>query len=182
MDNQSRKIYVVYNPKAGGQGEADALRAALAKHFLPTQWSVDLHETVENEDVTASCRAACDRGLSLMVSAGGDGTLVSVANALVNRQIPLGILPLGTGNLLAKVLGVPLKLEEAIQLLVGDHTTTKIDALKVGERYFFSNVSVGISPTIMGETKTAEKSASACWRMYGPPLNGQPCLIFTVMS
>jgi diacylglycerol kinase family enzyme len=118
---------------------------------------VEIYETTGKEDVTAICRAACDQGTSLVVSAGGDGTLVGVANALVDRQIPLGILPLGTGNLLARVLNVPLKLDEAVQLLAGDHTVVEMDVLKVGDRYFFSNVGVGISPEIMDETTSAQK-------------------------
>ena len=92
-----------------------------------------------------------------MIAAGGDGTVVGVANGLVNSPVPLGILPLGTGNDLARVLGVPLKVDEALDLLVGDHLIIEADALKVGDRYFFSNVSVGITPQVMGETKSAQK-------------------------
>ncbi|CAG0932591.1 hypothetical protein TFLX_02667 [Thermoflexales bacterium] len=44
-----------------------------------------------------------------------------------------------------------------MQLLVSDHTVMEIDALQVGERYFFSNVSVGISPQMMNDTTSADK-------------------------
>src|SRR5512143_4013328 len=157
MDNSNQKVFAVYNPKAGGEGQADELRSTLTQYFTAPQWSLEIHETTAEEDVTALCRAACDRGLSLLVSAGGDGTLMSVANALVGRSIPLGILPLGTGNLLAKVLGIPSKLDEAVKLLSGDHTMIEIDTLKVGDRHFLSNVSVGISPIIMSDTSTEQK-------------------------
>ena len=157
MDNSMQKVFVVYNPKAGEEDQTAELRSALACHFTSSRWTVEIYETTGKEDVTAICRAACEQGTSLVVSAGGDGTLVGVANALVDRQIPLGILPLGTGNRLARVLSVPLKLDEAVQLLAGDHTVIEIDALKVGDRYFFSNVSVGMSPEIMNETKSEQK-------------------------
>jgi len=157
MDNSGQKVFVVFNPKAGKEDEANELHSSLARHFTSPRWTVEIYETTGKEDVTATCRAACEQGTSLLISAGGDGTLVGVANALVHRQIPLGILPLGTGNRLARVLSIPLKLDEAVQLLAGDHTIIVIDALKVGDRYFFSNVSVGMSPEIMNETKSAQK-------------------------
>jgi diacylglycerol kinase (ATP) len=157
MDNSRQKAFVVFNPKAGREDEAVELRSALTRHFTSPRWTVEIYETTGKEDVTAICRVACEKGASLVISAGGDGTLVGVANALVHSQVPLGVLPLGTGNRLARILSVPLKLDEAVQLLAGDHTVIEIDALKVGDRYFLSNVSVGMSPEIMNETKSAQK-------------------------
>jgi len=157
MDNSDQKVFVVFNPTAGKEDQAAELRSALALHFPLPKWMVEIHETTGKEDVTAICRAACEGGAALVVSAGGDGTLVSVANALVHRQIPLGILPLGTGNRLARVLSVPLKLDEAVQLIAGEHKVIEIDALKVGDRYYFSNVSVGMSSEIMNETTSQDK-------------------------
>jgi diacylglycerol kinase family enzyme len=87
-----------------------------------------------------------------VIAAGGDGTLVGVANGLVHSPVPLG-----TGNDLARILLIPLKLDEAMDLLVSDHVVMEVDALKVGERHFFSNVSVGISPEVMNDTSSAEK-------------------------
>ena len=149
MDNSNQKVFVVFNPKAGKEGQADEVRAAVASHFTAPQWTSEIYETTgkEDEDVAAICRAACAHGATLVVSAGGDGTLVGVGNGLVNSPVPLGILPLGTGNDLARILSIPLKLDEAMDLLVNDHDVMEVDALKVGERHFFSNVSVGISPT-----------------------------------
>ena len=71
--------------------------------------------------------------------------------------MPLGILPLGTGNFLARALLVPMKLEEAADLLVGDHATTPVDALEVDGRHYFTNVSVGMSPQAVVETSSADK-------------------------
>ena len=159
MDNSNQKVFVVFNPKAGKEGQADEVRAALAQHFTLPQWTSEVYETTgeKDEDVAAICRAACKRGADIVVAAGGDGTLIGVANGLIHSPIPLGILPLGTGNDLARALLIPLKLDEAMDLLVSDHTAMEVDALKVGERYFFSNVSVGISPQMMSDTKPAHK-------------------------
>jgi diacylglycerol kinase (ATP) len=159
MDNSSQKAFVVFNPSAGKEAQAAEVRAALTRHFTSPRWMPEIYETTgkEDEDIAAICRAACGRGASLVISAGGDGTLIGVANGLVHSPIPLGILPLGTGNDLARALLIPLNLDEAMQLLVSDHAVMAIDALQVGERYFFSNVSVGISPQMMNDTTSADK-------------------------
>jgi len=159
MTNANQKVFVVFNPKAGKEDQADEIRAALAQHFTPPQWTFEIYETTgeEGEDVAAICRAACTRGANLVVSAGGDGTLIGVANGLINSRIPLGILPIGTGNDLARVLSIPLKVDEAMDLLVNDHVVMDVDALKVDQRHFFSNVSVGISPQMMRDAKPEHK-------------------------
>jgi YegS/Rv2252/BmrU family lipid kinase len=159
MDNANQKVFVVFNPKAGKEDQADEVRAALASHFTPPRWTPEIYETTgkEDEDVAAICRAACARGASLVISAGGDGTLAGVGNGLINSPVPLGILPLGTGNGLARALLIPLKLDEAMDLLVSDHTVMEVDALQVGERHFFLNVSVGITPEMISNTKSEDK-------------------------
>ena len=161
MDNSSQKVFVVFNPKAGKENEAAEVPEMLARYFIPPQWTPEIYETTGKEDVAAICRAACERGASLVVSAGGDGTLVGVANGLVHRPVPLGILPLGTGNALARALLIPLKLDEDVNLLVSDHAVMEMDALKVGERYFFSNVSVGISAEVMKPSSQRIKKITA---------------------
>jgi diacylglycerol kinase (ATP) len=159
MDHSSQKVFVVFNPSAGKESQAAEVRAALTRHFTMPQWTSEIYETTgqADEDVAVICRAACARGASLVISAGGDGTLIGVANGLVHSPVPLGILPLGTGNDLARALLIPMNLDEAMQLLVSDHAVKEIDALQVGERYFFSNVSVGISPQMMHDTTSADK-------------------------
>jgi YegS/Rv2252/BmrU family lipid kinase len=157
MEPSLQKAFVVYNPKAGDENQADELRAVLQRYFTAPEWSFEIYEITGKEDVTAICRTACDQGSTLVVSAGGDGTVMSVASALVQRPTPMGVLPLGTGNLLSKILNIPQKLDEAARLLVEEHVLIEIDTLKVGERYLLLNVSVGISPIIMNETAPAEK-------------------------
>ncbi len=157
MDNSNQKVFVVINPKAGKENQGDEVRTALAHYFTADLWTSEIYETTGKEDVAAVCRAACERGATLVIAAGGDGTLVGVANGLVNSPVPLGILPLGTGNDLARALLIPLKLDEAMQLMVSDHVVKEVDALQVGKRYFFSNVSVGITPEMMSDTKPADK-------------------------
>jgi diacylglycerol kinase (ATP) len=157
VNNPKQHVFVVLNPKAGNSDLANDIHMALEKYFPTPEWTTEIYEMTGDEDIAALCRDSCERGACLVVAAGGDGTLVSVANGLVDSHIPLGVLPLGTGNDLARILGIPLKLQDALELLAGDHDVIEVDALKVGKRYFLSNVSVGISPHVMKDTKPEQK-------------------------
>ena len=157
MTTPQPKIFLVINPQAGNANQAEELAAALAVHFPAPQWHTEIYETTGEEDVTAIVKAACKNGATLVVAGGGDGTVAEVANGLINSPILLGILPLGTGNDLGRILNIPLEMEPALAVLAGEHTIIPIDALKVDERYFLSNVSVGLTPTIMQETQPADK-------------------------
>ncbi len=150
----NQKVFVVCNPVAG-QAHIDEIHTALEQHF--TSWAMEIYETTGKEDIAAVCRDACQRGASLVIAVGGDGTVFGVANGLVNTSIPLGILPKGTGNGLARALNIPLELDQALDLLAGEPARLPLDALQVGKRYFFLNVSVGISPQLMKDTKSQQK-------------------------
>ena len=63
---------------------------------------VEVHEVSRGDDLRAIVRSAVERGCDLVVAAGGDGTVSAVANGLVGTETPLGIIPLGTANVLAQ--------------------------------------------------------------------------------
>jgi diacylglycerol kinase (ATP) len=157
MDNNHQKVFVVLNPAAGNADHADAFRTALASHFMSPTWTSEIYETTGKEDLPAICREACQRGASLVIAAGGDGTVGEVGNGLVNSPVPLGVIPLGTGNDLARILKIPIESDKALDLLVGDHDVIEVDALKVKDRYFFLNVSAGFSPQMMKDTSSQQK-------------------------
>jgi diacylglycerol kinase (ATP) len=157
MDPNGKKVFAVLNPKAGKANQSAEVRAALQPAFPSPPWTMEIHETTGNEDVAAICRAACAAGATLVIAAGGDGTVHAVANGLVHGPVPLGIIPLGTANFLARALLIPVRLEEALDLIVGEHGVMDVDALGVGERFFFSNVSVGLSPNAINDIRPADK-------------------------
>jgi YegS/Rv2252/BmrU family lipid kinase len=157
MNHGIQHVFVVMNPKSGNAGQSELIREAVAKYFPPPAWTADIHEITGEDDVAQVCREACANGATLVIAAGGDGTVGSVANGLIGSEVPLGIVPLGTGNDLARILGIPLDLEAALQAIATEPLLLEIDALNVGGQYFLSNVSVGISPHIMDETSSAQK-------------------------
>ncbi len=160
MENQAglkaQKIYVVLNPVAG-HSIAGELQRVLEQQFGELGWTYEVYETTGEENLTEVTRAACQNGAGVVVAAGGDGTVSGVVNGLVHTEIPLGIIPVGTGNGLARAMGIPLLPEDAIRLLAGEHTLQCVDAMQVGEEYFVLNVSAGISSRAMRDTKPEDK-------------------------
>ncbi len=159
------RAFVVLNPKSGSCTVAD-VRKAVAE--LMTGAEVEIHEVARGDDLPALVRAAVDRGCDPIVAAGGDGTVSTVADALVGTAAHLVILPLGTANVLARELGIPVDLEGACRLgahscvpegsLAGrQHAVVRLDAMKVGDRHYFTQVGVGIDALMIRDTADEHK-------------------------
>ena len=107
-------------------------------------------------------RAARARGITLVVAAGGDGTVGAVVNAIADTDMTLGVLPLGTSNDFARSLSLPLNLDEACAVLVGGIPTLVDLGLMTGRdgtrRYFVHAAIVGLNTTF------ARNASSASWR------------------
>lgn len=169
------------NPVAG-RSDSDVVRRALERHSRGGSWRVEVYETTGEERVAEVVHAAVERGFDLFVAAGGDGTVSAVIDGLADTDIPLGIIPVGTGNALAHELGVPLDLDGALRLLMGEHAVLDIDAMQadvasdarmmntvdgdrasavqassVGARLFVLSLSVGVSALMMRDTNPEDK-------------------------
>lgn len=84
----------------------------------------------------------------VIVAGGGDGTVCAVAQVLVDRAVPLGILPLGTLNHFARDLGLPLDIEAAAAIIAAGRSAT-VDAAEVNGRIFVNNSSIGLYPNMV---------------------------------
>lgn len=160
MTTSTQRIFIVINPKAGSY-VADAVRNTLERYFprnLPEgEPFCEIHETGHDEKLVEVVRDACGRGFAMIVAAGGDGTVSGVADGVVGSDVPLGILPLGTANVLARELGIPVDLDRACALLAGKHSIARIDAMQAGDHSYFTQVGVGIDSIMIRDTPTEKK-------------------------
>lgn len=152
------KAVLFYNPKSGNSRLEPQL-GLINKHFAKNQ--IEL-ETIlvpkPGDEIKAIIDKAIADGVYLILAAGGDGTVSMISTHLVGTDIPIGIIPLGTGNVLAKALHIPQNIEKALELITSnDHSDVKIDTFKMNDRFFIINVSVGVSPEIMRAVNSSDK-------------------------
>jgi diacylglycerol kinase (ATP) len=135
---------IIVNPVAGGarldQGRRRAELAAGVLAARGTDGEVVITERRGQARELAAAAAA--RGARLVIAWGGDGTVNEVASALVHRPTALGIVPAGSGNGLARDLGVARRAERAIAEALAA-MPRPIDAGELGGRLFFSVAGIG---------------------------------------
>jgi diacylglycerol kinase family enzyme len=100
--------------------------------------------------------ASIREGADIVVACGGDGTINEVASCLVSTPIPLGIIPLGSGNGLASNLHIPKNLRRALAI-IRNHRTVKIDVGQVDGHYFFSNTGIGFDADVIKYYESSQK-------------------------
>jgi YegS/Rv2252/BmrU family lipid kinase len=152
-----KKAFVILNP-AAGRNAHEFVREALRRHFTASHIQYEVHETMEAEKPGEIVRARMREGFDLAVAAGGDGTVSEVIDGLVEHSKPLGIIPTGTGNLIARELGIPDDVDESVAVIAGAPRSMKIDAMRIGRRAFVLNASVGISASVIGSTTRESKN------------------------
>ncbi len=153
---QKKRIFVILNP-VSGTSDCDAVNDAIQKFAQEHNWECEVHETQKDEDLRQLLRQVVKKGMDLVIAAGGDGTVSAVVSGLVNTQVPLGILPAGTGNVLARDLNIPLDTDQALALLGGENSVRTMDAMQISNDYYVMNASVGVSADTMENTPRAEK-------------------------
>lgn len=103
-------------------------------------------------------REAVNQGASLVVAAGGDGTVNEVVNGLGDSGVCLGILPIGSVNVLAMELGLPMDVPGAARV-IREGATRKIDLGQVNGRRFVQLAGVGLDAQVVRETDHGSKKA-----------------------
>jgi YegS/Rv2252/BmrU family lipid kinase len=155
--NGAKKVFIVMNPVSGVKDTGNSRKTI--EDFCQSQgWAYEIYETKPDDDLRGQVRKQLKQKVDYVLAAGGDGTVAAVVNGLVNSQVPLGILPLGTGNNLARDLSIPLALPDALALLASEKQVLQnMDVFQVGETYYVMNVSIGVSADTMEKTGREEK-------------------------
>lgn len=134
---------VILNPRAGA---AEEIRESLGR-AIDRLDGIEIRETERAGGARALAERAVAEGFDRVVAAGGDGTLNEVLNGIAPDfgRVELGLLPAGTGNDLARTLGVPPDLEEAVEILArGAVRSLDLARLRTEEEdRWFLNVSAG---------------------------------------
>lgn len=145
-----RRVLLIANPASRhGRRLTSRAKRTLRAHGVSCDVTATTHPG-HAADVAVARGADYDAVFTL----GGDGTAMDVAGALAGTGWPVGVLAGGTGNLLARALGIPLNVKRAIpSLLAGDVVRVDLGRLSSGRRFAIAG-GVGIDATMVAETPT----------------------------
>ncbi|MDZ4844750.1 MAG: diacylglycerol kinase family lipid kinase [Chitinophagales bacterium] len=145
-----KRILFIINPKSGiRKEEKSRLPQLIEQHLDKTLYDYSISYTEYAGHAIELSKEAAESGYHVVVSVGGDGSMNEIAGSLVGTDVILGIMPFGSGNGLARHLGIPINAKKALDVLNKFHAA-KID---VGEyapgKYFFSNVGIGFAVKVV---------------------------------
>lgn len=180
----SRSCAVIWNPSK--VMDRASFRRTIEYELEQGGWDDALWlQTKPNDPGYSMTRTALSRDVDLVLVAGGDGTVRVVCSELAGSGIPLGIIPAGTGNLLARNLGIPLDEVAAARVAFGgkpepiDLVKVTIDGDEAGAEHFAVMAGIGIDARIMEKTrpelkKTVGSAAyflAAAQEVTSPPMD-----------
>jgi diacylglycerol kinase (ATP) len=151
------KAFIILNPASGKQA-SEPINEAINRYFTNSHIDYEIYETKKDDKPGDIVRKRLTEGFDLVIAAGGDGTVSAVIDGLIGSHAALAIIPAGTENLLARDLTLPLEIEKAVEIIAGPHKFRKIDAMRIGERAYILNVSLGISASVISGTTPKSKS------------------------
>ncbi|MDR0659716.1 MAG: diacylglycerol kinase family lipid kinase [Prevotellaceae bacterium] len=136
-----RKIAFIVNPISGTKSKARVV-SYIRTHPVLRNDNLQLYKTKCAGDATTAARKFAQEGYDIVVAIGGDGTVNEVAQGLMGTDTALGIIPMGSGNGLARDLGLPMNYEKAVDTLAIDKIIT-IDGGTINEQHFFCTSGIG---------------------------------------
>ena len=160
-------IKIIISAGAGTVAGSDnqKLCERLAEIFKENQIDVDMSLAQSGAEVTQLAQDAASGPHKVLVAAGGDGTVNTVAAAAIEGDKILGVLPLGTLNHFARDLNIPFDLQAAANTIVASHTAT-VDVAEVNSRIFLNNSSLGLYPIIVRERQKRERLGFQKWPAF----------------
>ena len=156
-----KSVSVIFNPVSGTtdpEARQKIISDALASHGYTCQYLF----TSKEEGANALAQKALADGVDLIAVSGGDGTVMEVLSALVGKNVPVAVLPAGTGNLLSINLGIPVTVPDAVDVALSGMPYT-LDLVKMDEdRYFAIMGGMGLDAQMIND---ADRDAK---RKFGP--------------
>lgn len=144
-----KRVRLVMNPISGDDEQPNPMKlpdiiAAIEAEGL----RADLAFTKADESPATIAQQAVSEGYDLVVVGGGDGTVSEVAKGLIGTSMPLGIIPIGTFNNIARSLNLPIDVAEACQVLARGQVKAIDIGQANGKDFFFEAAGVGLDATL----------------------------------
>ncbi|MBK9302134.1 MAG: diacylglycerol kinase family lipid kinase [Bacteroidetes bacterium] len=147
-----QSFFFIINSRIGSE-KIKQLQSAIDTYLSDKQ--VQLTYTAYGGHATLLAQEALQLKDTVVVAVGGDGTVNEVIQQLACTNVPLAIIPTGSGNGLARHCQIPINMTQAVALLATGHLLT-IDLGKANEKYFISNAGVGFDAWVCNTIKTTK--------------------------
>ena len=167
---EKRRVAVVFNGRAGAALDHPYAMSELTETFA-TAGLDPVFIPTDAGTLPERIQLAVDAAAAIVVVAGGDGTVACAAQILAGTDTPLGILPFGTMNLLAKDLGIPVDDTEAAIALLAEGTARRIDVGTVGGHVFACASMLGL-PVQLGRQREKHRAGGPAWRRWSQLAGG----------
>jgi YegS/Rv2252/BmrU family lipid kinase len=157
-----RKVVLISNPKTGRYGSRRATIEELSDYLTSNDLDVSVLTTSAPGDATRFAHRAAHNGTSDVVVAGGDGTINEAIQGIAGTKARLAIIPRGTGNVLARELGLPLEPQQAANVVVQSksrevHFGVAIDERTDTRRYFLLMAGIGLDASVVTNVQPSLK-------------------------
>ena len=140
-------ISVILNP-ASGTARRPGLAEEIGGLFRNAGVDAAVHTLGDPRGAAMAARGALQDRADVVVAAGGDGTVSAVAAELAGKDVPLGVLPLGTMNHFARDARIPIDLPGAVATIASGRPR-RVDIGRVNAHLFINNSSIGVYPDIV---------------------------------
>ncbi|KQS41363.1 diacylglycerol kinase family protein [Pedobacter sp. Leaf194] len=145
------KLLFIINPGSGSHNIN--LKEVISNHFETKQIETELFELPEDCSIEKIKQKIISAHPDKVVAVGGDGTLKLVAECLLNSETPIGIIPAGSANGMAKELGIPTDITEALDFLETG-TPKKIHVVKINEEICIHLADLGFNAYLVNKFDT----------------------------
>lgn len=143
------KIHFIVNPIAGN-GKNMLSMKHINKIFPPHSYEIEIKSTGYPKHAIELTKESIAGKADIIVACGGDGTVNEVASCLLNTNIALGIIPMGSGNGLASNLKIPRRLSQALNI-IKNRQLMAIDTGQINSFSFFSNMGIGFDAHVISD-------------------------------
>ena len=136
-----KKIHFIINP-ISGTGKQENIEEKISQEIDSSSFDFFIHYTKEKGHATKIAQQLVLDKADVVVAVGGDGTVNEIAQALVNSRTILGIIPTGSGNGLARHLGIPQQVNRSLRL-INTLNTKAIDSCTANNQFFVNVSGIG---------------------------------------
>lgn len=156
-----KKIRFIVNPNSGTKNKNEIV-SFIHEVFPQTDFYYEIKFTEYKGHATELATEAAKNNFYAVVAVGGDGSVNEVAKGLINSETALGIIPAGSGNGLARHLGVPIHYKEAVSFLIQTEVN-KIDTATFNHYFFAGVAGIGFEALVAWKFATSKKRGLATY-------------------